>query len=71
MPAVNPSGDAMSVVMCQFSPTPATDWDGVKSNIDRIFEYIDRACNSFPGVDLSSCRNTVPMDLGLTLTPST
>ena len=52
MPAVNPAGDAMSVVMCQFSPTPASDWDGVKANIERIYEYVDRACNSFPGVDL-------------------
>ena len=52
MPAVNPAGDAMSIVMCQFSPDPATDWAGVERNIERIFEYVDRACNGFPGVDL-------------------
>lgn len=42
----------MSVVMCQFSPDPATDEAGVERNIQRIFEYVDRACNGFPGVDL-------------------
>lgn len=52
MPAVNPAGDAMSIVMCQFSPEPAEDRAGVERNIKRIFDYIDRACNGFPGVDL-------------------
>lgn len=52
MPAMNPSGDAMSVVMCQFAPRPATDRDGVRQNIQRICEYVDRACGGFPGVDL-------------------
>ena len=52
MPAMNPSGDAMSVVIVEFSPEPATDITGVRRNIDRIGAYVDRACNSFPGVDL-------------------
>jgi len=52
MPAMNPTGSAMSVVMVQFSPEPATDSAGVRRNIERICSYVDRACNSFPGVDL-------------------
>ena len=52
MPAINPIPDAMSVVMVQFSPVPATDAAGVKRNIKSIYEYVDRACAGFPGVDL-------------------
>ncbi|MFJ1260088.1 nitrilase-related carbon-nitrogen hydrolase [Cupriavidus sp. CuC1] len=52
MPAMNPAGDAMSVVICQFSPDAATDAAGVQRNIDRIGRYVDQACSSFPGVDL-------------------
>lgn len=52
MPAMNPTGNAMSVVMYQFSPNPATDRAGVERNIARICDYVDRAVNSFPGVDL-------------------
>lgn len=52
MPAMNPSGDAMSVVMCQFSPDAAVDADGVHRNIARIKRYVEQACRSFPGVDL-------------------
>jgi amidase len=52
MPAINPTGTAMSVVMVQFSPEPATNSDEVRRNIERIGSYVDRACNSFPGVDL-------------------
>lgn len=52
MPAVNPTRDAMSVVMVQFSPDPATDQAGVDRNIDRIGEYVKRATSGFPGVDL-------------------
>jgi amidase len=52
MPAMNPIEKAMSVVMVQFSPEPATKPDEVRRNIDRIGMYVDRTCNSFPGVDL-------------------
>jgi predicted amidohydrolase len=52
MPAINPITDAMSVVMVQFSPDPATDPAGVERNIQTIGEYVDRACSGFPGVDL-------------------
>ncbi len=52
MPAVNPISDAMSVVMAQFSPDPATDQAGVDRNIKRIEEYVKRATSGFPGVDL-------------------
>ncbi len=52
MPAVNPVEDAMSIVMVQFSPDPATDQAGVQRNIQKICDYVDRACNGFPGVDL-------------------
>ncbi|WP_196223245.1 nitrilase-related carbon-nitrogen hydrolase [Roseibium sp. RKSG952] len=52
MPAINPIPDAMSVVMVQFSPEPATNAAGVEKNIQTISNYVDRACNSFPGVDL-------------------
>ena len=52
MPAMNPTGKAMSVVMYQFSPNPATDRAGVERNMARICDYVDRAVNSFPGVDL-------------------
>lgn len=52
MPAMNPCGDAMSVVICQFSPDAATDAEGVRRNITRIEQYVNQACDSFPGVDL-------------------
>lgn len=52
MPAVNPTSDAMSVVMVQFSPDPATDQAGVDRNIERIGSYVKRATSGFPGVDL-------------------
>jgi len=52
MPAINPLPDAMSVVMVQFSPDPATDQAGVRRNIETICDYVDRACSGFPGVDL-------------------
>ena len=52
MPAINPTKEAMSVVMVQFSPAPATDSEGVKRNINKIGEYVDRATNGFPNVDL-------------------
>lgn len=52
MPAVNPTSDAMSVVMVQFSPDPATDQVGVDRNIERIGDYVKRATSGFPGVDL-------------------
>jgi amidase len=52
MPAMNPCGDAMSIVICQFSPDAAADAEGVKRNIARIEQYVNQACGSFPGVDL-------------------
>ncbi|WP_310620376.1 nitrilase-related carbon-nitrogen hydrolase [Flexibacterium corallicola] len=52
MPAINPLPDAMSVVLVQFSPKAATNSEEVQQNIDTIKDYIDRACASFPGVDL-------------------
>ncbi len=52
MPAINPVSDAMSIVMVQFSPEAATNWAEVQRNIDTISDYVDRACDSFPGVDL-------------------
>ena len=52
MPAMNPSKDAMSVVMVQFSPEAATTKDTVDRNIKKIEEYVVRATNGFPGVDL-------------------
>ncbi len=52
MPAINPVSDAMSIVMVQFSPQAATNWSEVQRNIDTIGDYVDRACDSFPGVDL-------------------
>ena len=52
MPAMNPSKDAMSVVMVQFSPEAATTKETVDRNIKKIEEYVVRATNGFPGVDL-------------------
>jgi|MDTC01.1.fsa_nt_gb predicted amidohydrolase len=52
MPSINPTTEAMSIVMVQFSPKAATDFEGVKRNISKISEYIDRATNGFPQVDL-------------------
>lgn len=52
MPAINPITEAMSIVAVQFSPAPAADAEGVQRNIETIFDYIDRACSGFPGVDL-------------------
>ncbi|WP_444884395.1 nitrilase-related carbon-nitrogen hydrolase [Microbulbifer sp. PSTR4-B] len=52
MPAINPIPDAMSVVLVQFSPYPASDSEGIKQNIKRIEAYVDRASLCFPGVDL-------------------
>ncbi len=52
MPAINPTGDAMSIVIVQFSPDPATTKKEVVRDIERICGYVDRACSGFPGVDL-------------------
>ena len=52
MPAMNPSKDAMSIVMVQFSPEAATTRETVDRNIKKIEEYVTRATNGFPGVDL-------------------
>lgn len=53
MTCINPvSDDALSVVMVQFDPHPATDQEGIDKNIDIICAYVDRAAFSFPGVDL-------------------
>lgn len=52
MPAINPISDAMSIVIVQFSPEPANNPEEVDRNIETICDYVDRACNSFPGVDL-------------------
>ncbi len=53
MPTISPiSEDALSVVMVQFDPYPATDTEGINRNIDTICDYIDRASFSFPETDL-------------------
>jgi len=39
-------------VMVQFSPEPATDLVSLDRNISRIENYVSRATNGFPGVDL-------------------
>jgi len=53
MTCINPiSEDALSVVMVQFDPYPATDREGTNRNIKKICDYVDRAVFSFPGVDL-------------------
>ncbi len=53
MTCINPiSGDALSVVMVQFDPYPATNREGINKNIKTICNYVDRAVFSFPGVDL-------------------
>ena len=52
MPAMNPSKDAMSIVMVQFSPEAATTRETVERNIKKVEEYVTRATNGFPGVDL-------------------
>jgi predicted amidohydrolase len=53
MTCINPiSGDALSVVMVQFDPYPATNREGINKNIRTICNYVDRAVFSFPGVDL-------------------
>ena len=49
---MNPSKDAMSIVMVQFSPEAATTRETVDRNIKKIEEYVTRATNGFPGVDL-------------------
>ena len=66
MPAMNPSKDAMSVVMVQFSPEAATTKETVDRNIKKIEEYVVRATNGFPGVDLIVFLNTALMVLDLT-----
>jgi amidase len=53
MTGINPiSKDALSVVMVQFAPHPATDRKGINTNIKTICDYVDRAAFSFPGVDI-------------------
>jgi len=53
MPTISPiSQDALSVVMVQFDPHPATDRAGLDQNIQTICDYIDRAVFSFPEMDL-------------------
>jgi len=53
MPTISSiSKDALSVVMVQFAPFPATDREGINRNIKTICDYVDRAVFSFPGVDL-------------------
>ncbi|MHA1371400.1 MAG: nitrilase-related carbon-nitrogen hydrolase, partial [Promethearchaeota archaeon] len=53
MPTISPvSEDALSVVMVQFDPHPATDKSGIEKNINTICDYIDRAVFSFTGCDL-------------------
>lgn len=53
MTCINPlTDDALSVVMVQFDPVPATDKEGISKNIKTICDYVDRAAFSFPGVDL-------------------
>jgi predicted amidohydrolase len=53
MTCINPiSKDALSVVMVQFDPYPATNREGINKNIRTICNYVDRAVFSFPGVDL-------------------
>ena len=41
MPAMNPSKDAMSVVMVQFSPEAATTTDTVDRNIKKILSFLN------------------------------
>lgn len=53
MPTISPNAqDALSVVMVQFDPHPATDRQGIDTNVNTICDYVDRAVFSFPGVDL-------------------
>ena len=52
MTCINPVEGALSVVMVQFSPIPATSIEEVGQNIEIIRQYVNRAKNSFPGVDL-------------------
>ncbi|CEP68721.1 Carbon-nitrogen hydrolase [Moorella glycerini] len=52
MTCINPVDGAMAVVMVQFAPVAATSIDEVEQNIDTIRNYVKRAVNSFPGVDM-------------------
>jgi predicted amidohydrolase len=52
MTCINPIEGALSVVTVQFDPVAATNLDEIDKNIDTIRQYVKRAANSFPGVDL-------------------